>query len=80
MKLAEKTELIQLLNTYQNELLEENNRNIRKKNTRYSADARHKEGYFPVNGIKAQYNHARCIVRKLNVEIEKQILSNNELW
>ena len=25
------------------------------------------------NGYKAQFNHARCIVRKLGVDIEKEI-------
>lgn len=28
---------------------------------------------YPLSGVKAQFNHARCIVRKLGVDIEKEI-------
>lgn len=74
MQLAEKQELIRLLNKYQNELLEENSRNFEREIKRKENDSeRWKVENFPVAGIKAQYNHARCIVRKLSVEVEKDI-------
>jgi len=68
MKLAEKQDLIRLLNLYQAELLEHN-----EKNAQEATKHEHKwEGdyYF---GVRAKYNHARIIAASLAVEIGKTI-------
>ena len=41
-----------------------------------------KEGEYKefISGVKTQYNHARCITRKLEVEIEKELLNGYQLW
>lgn len=78
MTLLEKSELLRLLQLYQNDLLRKNRENIQ------TAEAVSKDNlsfmdasYF--YGIKAQYNHARLIARKLSVEISKDIKSYWEL-
>ena len=75
MKLAEKQELVRLLNLYQAELLMENDNNIRE-------TAKHTgkkwEGTYKI-GVKAQYEHARVIAAKLSVEIGKSVKSYWEL-
>lgn len=75
MKLAEKQELVRLLNLYQAELLMENDNNIREA-------AKHSgkkwEGTYKI-GVKAQYEHARVIATKLSVEIGKSVKSYYEL-
>lgn len=63
-------ELVRLLALYQDELLKENQVNIE------LAKAGH-DGF--IYGVKAQYNHARCIIRKLSVEIEYGVKSYWEL-
>lgn len=68
MQLAEKQELVRLLNLYQAELLEQNQKNIRTCKTEHF-----------VYGIKAQYEHARVISAKLSVEIGKSVKSYYEL-
>lgn len=68
MQLAEKQELVRLLNLYQAELLEQNQKNIKPG----------KNGNF-VFGIKAQYEHARVIAAKLSVEIGKSVKSYYKL-
>lgn len=68
MQLAEKQELVRLLNLYQAELLEQNQKNIKLG----------KNGDF-VFGIKAQYEHARIISTKLSVELGKEMKSYWEL-
>lgn len=62
MQLAEKQELVRLLNLYQAELLEQNRKNIENGRTEYF-----------VHGIK--YEHARIISRKLSVELGKEVKS-----
>ena len=62
MQLAEKQELVRLLNLYQAELLGQNQKNIESG----------KNGNF-VFGIKAQYEHARIISTKLSVELGKNM-------
>ena len=64
MKLAEKQELVRLLNLYQADLLEQNQKNIETGRT---------ENF--VCGIKTQYEHARIISTKLSVELGKGIKS-----
>nr|DAG67719.1 MAG TPA: hypothetical protein [Caudoviricetes sp.] len=78
MTLTEKSELLRLLQLYQDDLLRKNRENIQ------SAESMSKEGkgkweaeYF--YGIKAQYNHARLIARKLSVEVSKDVKSYWEL-
>ena len=75
MQLAEKQELVRLLNLYQAELLMENDNNIREA-------AKHSgkkwEGTYKI-GVKAQYEHARIIIAKLSVEIGKSVKSYWEL-
>lgn len=78
MTLSEKSELLRLLQLYQDDLLRKNRKNIE------TADAVAKDSlsfmdasYF--YGIKAQYNHARLIARKLSVEIGKDVKSYWEL-
>lgn len=64
MQLSEKQELVRLLNLYQADLLEQNQKNIETGRT---------EHFIP--GVKAQYEHARIISTKLSVELGKGIKS-----
>lgn len=71
MQLAEKQELVRLLNLYQAELVTANDANIREAK-------KHPEKKWEGNyklGIKAQYEHARIIATKLAVEIGKGMKS-----
>ena len=68
MQLSEKQELVRLLNLYQAELLEQNQKNIKAGKT---------ESF--VIGVKAQYEHARIISTKLSVELGKKMKSYWEL-
>lgn len=68
MQLAEKQELVRLLNLYQADLLNQNRKNIENGRTEYF-----------VPGVKAQYEHARIIAAKLSVEIGKSVKSYYEL-
>lgn len=69
MQLAEKQELVRLLNLYQTDLLMDNDTNIREA-------AKHPknkwEGTYKI-GVKAQYEHARIIIAKLSAEIGKSV-------
>ena len=71
MQLAEKQELVRLLNLYQAELVAENDANIREAK---KYPEKKWEGNYKL-GIKAQYEHARIIATKLAVEIGKKIKS-----
>lgn len=64
MTLQEKSELVRLLNLYQADLLEQNQKNIETGKT---------EHFVP--GVKAQYEHARIISTKLSVELGKKVKS-----
>ena len=64
MTLQEKSELVRLLNLYQADLLNQNQKNIENGRTEYF-----------VTGVKAQYEHARIISTKLSVELGKGIKS-----
>ena len=75
MLLAEKQELVRLLNLYQAELLMDNDNNIREA-------VKHRENQWEgtyKTGVKAQYEHARIIAAKLSVEIGKSVKSYYEL-
>ena len=78
MQLSEKQELVRLLGLYQSELLMENEENIRKKMKRDESPKKLITDYS--YGVKAQYEHARIIIKKLSVEIGKELKSNWELW
>lgn len=71
MQLAEKQELVRLLNLYQAELITANNANIREAKKH---PGKKWEGNYKL-GIKAQYEHARIIATKLAVEIGKEMKS-----
>lgn len=71
MRLAEKQELVRLLNLYQADLLMDNDNNIREA-------AKHPEKKWEgtyKTGVKAQYEHARIISTKLSIELGKGIKS-----
>ena len=71
MNLSEKKTLCKLLNEYMNDLLKLDEENIKRikdwKENGWQA------GNYLISGVKAQFNHARCICRKLGVEIEKEL-------
>jgi hypothetical protein len=75
MQLAEKQELVRLLNLYQTELLMDNDSNIQEaiKHSGEEWEGTHK------TGVKAQYEHARVIAAKLSVEIGKYIITCREV-
>lgn len=62
----EKKELVYLLQVYMHDLL-----SIDKSNQKYK-DSDDKWLWYQ-SGVKAQYNHARCIEKKLAVEVEDMI-------
>ena len=76
MTLKDKMELVRLLNLYQNDLIEANEANI-KEAAKYERGDKWKGDY--TFGIKAQFNHARVIIRRLSVEIEKGFKSYWEI-
>lgn len=76
MTLKDKMELVRLLNLYQNDLLDANEANI-KEAAKYEKCDKWKGDY--TFGIKAQFEHARVIIRRLSVEIEKGFKSYWEL-
>lgn len=72
MQLAEKRELVRLLRVYQEEMLTENDANI---NDAMACIAAGKELWQAeyTSGVKAQYEHARLIAKKLEIDIAKGI-------
>lgn len=76
MTLKDKMELVRLLNLYQNDLLDANEANI-KEAAKYEKCDKWKGDY--TFGIKAQFEHARVIIRRLSVEIEKGFKSYWEI-
>lgn len=71
MKIEDKKVLYRLLNEYMNDLLKLDEENIKRKKDRKE------HGWCvdnnPISGVKAQFNHARCISNRLVVEIENEI-------
>ena len=65
----EKIELYRLLQKYMTDLLDddhENNKNYEsRKRNGWQSDNQ------PISGVKAQFNHARCIMNRLGVQIER---------
>lgn len=78
MQLSEKQELVRLLGLYQSELLMENEENIRKKMKSNESPKKLVTDYS--YGVKAQYEHARVIIKKLSFEIGKELKASWELW
>lgn len=76
MTLKDKMELVRLLNLYQNDLIDANEANI-KEAAKYEKCDKWKGDY--TFGIKAQFEHARVIIRRLSVEIEKGFKSYWEI-
>lgn len=76
MTLKDKMELVRLLTLYQSDLIEANEANI-KEAAKYERGDKWKGDY--AFGIKAQFNHARVIIRRLSVEIEKGFKSYWEI-
>ena len=72
MQLAEKRELVRLLRLYQEEMLYENDANF---NGAMACVAAGKELWQAkyTSGVKAQYEHARLIAKKLEIDIAKSI-------
>ena len=78
MTTLEKQELVRFLNLYQSELVKKNEDNIKEANNcRKKNQPKWYGEYF--HGIKAQYEHARCIIAKISVEIQKDMKSDWEL-
>lgn len=77
MTLKDKMELVRLLNLYQNDLLDANEANI-KEAAKYEKCDKWKGDY--TFGIKAQFEHARCIAQRLSVEINKSLKSSWQMY
>ena len=77
MTLKDKMELVRLLNLYQNDLLDANEANI-KEAAKYERGDKWKGDY--TFGIKAQFEHARCIAQRLSVEINKSLKSSWQMY
>lgn len=75
MKLAEKQDLVRLLNMYQADLVADNDANIKESRKH---PGKKWEGNYKL-GIKTMYEHARIISAKLSTEIGKEIKSYWEL-
>lgn len=75
MQLAEKQELVRLLNLYQEELIQANDANVREAQKH---PEKKWQGDYKL-GVKAQYEHARVIATKLAVEIGREMKSYWEL-
>ena len=74
MKLKDKQELVRLLNLYQEELIKDNETNIKE----LKSDKRYYEKRFKY-GTKAKYEHSRIIISQLSIEIGEELKSNYEL-
>lgn len=81
MTVEEKQDLARLLRRYQEDLLELNNKNIE---LQAKYDKTKGDGYDWIrngnailfetkSGLKAQYEHARLIINKIDVEIGREI-------
>lgn len=77
MTLKDKMELVRLLNLYQSDLLDANEANI-KEAEKYASGDRWKGNY--TFGIKAQFEHARCIAQRLSVEINNNLKANWQMY
>lgn len=80
MTLKDKQELVRLLGIYCNDLLSENESNIREVKAAEKV-GKHKWDIdvHLKSGVKAQFHHARIIMTKLLVEIGREVKSSFEL-
>lgn len=73
MKIEDKKTLYLLLNEYMGDLLDQDDENVQRQKDRK------KNGWklsnYPITGVKAQFNHARCISRKLEIDIEHNMIT-----
>ena len=73
MKIEDKKTLYLLLNEYMGDLLNQDDENVQRQKDR------EKNGWklnnCQITGVKAQFNHARCISRKLGADIERNMLT-----
>ena len=77
MTVEEKQDLSRLLRRYQEDLLEANNRNIELQ-AKYDAEndselRRNAILWEMKSGLKSQYEHARLIINKIDVEIGREM-------
>lgn len=72
MQLAEKCELVRLLRLYQEDMLGENDANITNQMACVAAGKELWQAKY-TSGVKAQYEHARLIAKKLEIDIAKSI-------
>lgn len=79
MTIENKKNLFSLLNAYMIDLIKEDNENNEKRTKRMANRMSGAKEYDPeletTSGVKAQFNHARCIAKKLGVEIEKEMVT-----
>lgn len=75
MNLQEKAQLVRLLNIYQMELVEQNQKNIEES----KHHKRWEIGSEFVYGVKAQFEYARRISMRLSVDIGRELKANWEL-
>ena len=78
MTLKDKKELVRLLGIYCDELVIENENNVRKVAAAEKA-GKPKWDAGLKSGVKAQFHHARTIMTKLLTEIGREIKSSFEL-
>lgn len=69
MKLSDKQDLVRLLALYQQDLLKDNEHNIKEEEKHPDKPWQRKYKL----GVKAQYEHARIISTKLSLEINKEL-------
>lgn len=80
MTLKDKQELVRLLGIYCDDLLTENENNIRRVKAAEKAGKHKWEiGVSLKSGVKAQFHHARIIMTKLLAEIGREVKSSFEL-
>lgn len=73
MNLSEKKTLYKLLNEYMADLLNLDEENFRRRKDR--EDHGWNLNNCRIMGVKAQFNHARCISRKLELDIEQNMMT-----
>jgi hypothetical protein len=69
--MKEKQELVRLLNLYQADLLKDDEKNRKE----FAAHKGRSWEAEIVLGVKSQYKYARCIARKLSVQLGKEIFT-----
>lgn len=78
MTIKEKQELVRLLHRYMDDIVTQNEANIRKAAKLEKAGECKWSGDY-VSGLKAQYEHARILATKLSVAVGEEIKTAWEL-